>query len=723
MYQATLNQSGNLVTNQSKKPTVRSKPDNVGLNLGGNKVAVPSQNVSRPPPRKPFKSNQKQGYSGSRDKSFSKNEKKVESRNYKQPASAGPVAVQDLLNFNYSSGRQHQHVESYRSYSHSYSASRKNKTYFNKEEYLQAKCKFVVIGTPDDYYVNTVDPDQLVDWEKVSLVYVPTNESPNCPVCLYPPTAARITKCGHIYCWSCILHYLHLEEDAKSWRKCPICHEAVHKKDLKPVKPFMQVKFDRLDSISMRLMKRPKTSIFAVPKNETEEQPKFEFPIWLGDAYDGNSKIMLATREVIIKQLLMKEREELNSQLQRDTVEENGEATFITMALNILDEEIKTLSAYEGISIPKDLLFKYQADDGINHVDESMSLSNLLSRTSMSDCGGAEAAFSDEEDEELDSQILEPLELNRDRLISECSTVSNDTSSHEDQCDIVRSPTFPGEKKTKNDSYHFYQAEDGQNIYMHSINARTLIEEYGALDDGPLKVQGQIIDFDYYTMTKELRKRFRYLSHLPLSTEFMICELILKPPLLSKRTIHNFMPEFKKRKELRSKKFKEQQKFDRQANAIENKKYGFYVDPEFDDEAFGIDLANVEDFPSNLRVDDSSDVAASVSPEPVAPNPSVSSPSFAAALNTATGQQPVWPNTKANIYTRTLPDQTTTPTSTHDEDGPDVFRPDFKATFSAAMFATPLSNANAKANESKGKGKKKKDKGTLLFATGGQRKY
>ena len=42
---------------------------------------------------------------------------------------------------------------------------------------------------------------------------------------------AKITRCGHIYCWTCVLHYLALGE--KTWRKCPICYEAVHQKDLK----------------------------------------------------------------------------------------------------------------------------------------------------------------------------------------------------------------------------------------------------------------------------------------------------------------------------------------------------------------------------------------------------------------------------------------------------------------------------------------------------------
>lgn len=58
-----------------------------------------------------------------------------------------------------------------------------------------------------------------------------SHEVPSCPICLYPPVAARITRCGHIFCWPCMLHYLSLSD--KSWSKCPICYEAVHTADLK----------------------------------------------------------------------------------------------------------------------------------------------------------------------------------------------------------------------------------------------------------------------------------------------------------------------------------------------------------------------------------------------------------------------------------------------------------------------------------------------------------
>ena len=59
-----------------------------------------------------------------------------------------------------------------------------------------------------------------------------------------------------------------------------------------------------------------------------------------------------------------------------------------------------------------------------------------------------------------------------------------------------------------------------------------------------------------------------------MSCEFFICELLLRPPVLSKTTIHNFMPEFNKRKTMRAKKLEEQRKFDHKATNARNKEFG-----------------------------------------------------------------------------------------------------------------------------------------------------
>ena len=89
---------------------------------------------------------------------------------------------------------------------------------YNKEQYLQANCQFVVKSS-GDYSVHLADPDTIVNWDLVEQVVLKTTASvPSCPICLYPPKAAKVTRCGHVFCWPCILHYLALSDHA--WRKC-----------------------------------------------------------------------------------------------------------------------------------------------------------------------------------------------------------------------------------------------------------------------------------------------------------------------------------------------------------------------------------------------------------------------------------------------------------------------------------------------------------------------
>ena len=89
-------------------------------------------------------------------------------------------------------------------------------------------------------YLN--DPSQLVDWKEVfEVFYVPnitsTREKTQCPICMEPAqmmTAPRVTKCGHLYCWPCLLQYLAFERDY-SWKKCPLCCDPIYKHDIRRV--------------------------------------------------------------------------------------------------------------------------------------------------------------------------------------------------------------------------------------------------------------------------------------------------------------------------------------------------------------------------------------------------------------------------------------------------------------------------------------------------------
>lgn len=82
----------------------------------------------------------------------------------------------------------------------------------------------------------------------------------SCPICLESPTAARIARCGHVFCLGCILHCL------QEHKACPICWDCIlGPRDLKPVKVLENKTHNAGDLIDLCLVHRHADSMFALP--------------------------------------------------------------------------------------------------------------------------------------------------------------------------------------------------------------------------------------------------------------------------------------------------------------------------------------------------------------------------------------------------------------------------------------------------------------------------
>lgn len=161
--------------------------------------------------------------------------------------------------------------ESDRHPSHHYRTGRSSHTVkHSKEQFLQANCQFVVReGT-----VGRWDPDVPVAWELVHEVRVLQQQSggvgktgeqgaQRCPVCLSAPRAAQTPPCGHVHCWSCLLHYLALSD--RPYRPCPICYRPFSAQQLRRVVPQVRRAYQPGDEITMCLMRRQKNQAGAHP--------------------------------------------------------------------------------------------------------------------------------------------------------------------------------------------------------------------------------------------------------------------------------------------------------------------------------------------------------------------------------------------------------------------------------------------------------------------------
>eukprot|EP00708_Paratrimastix_pyriformis_P002663 GAFH01001414.1.p1 GENE.GAFH01001414.1~~GAFH01001414.1.p1 ORF type:complete len:457 (+),score=28.04 GAFH01001414.1:166-1371(+) len=150
---------------------------------------------------------------------------------------------------------------------------------FDAGAWLQANFHFFV--TPPKQQPASSDPepqldpqltglwaiDQLPDWDSVAEVstWFSSSEPYMCPICLSPPVAPLVTRCGHIFCMLCITRYLSYA-GARGYRRCPICPESVYPKDVRPCQTLVCAHHTAApdDVLEMMLVAREKDS--AVPR-------------------------------------------------------------------------------------------------------------------------------------------------------------------------------------------------------------------------------------------------------------------------------------------------------------------------------------------------------------------------------------------------------------------------------------------------------------------------
>ncbi|KAF5291157.1 hypothetical protein FQA39_LY14399 [Lamprigera yunnana] len=463
---------------------------------------------------------------------------------------------------------------------------------YNKEQFLQANCQFIVRDSGDyKQYMN--NPDALVNWDLIEQVNIHMFEFPSCPICLYPPVAAKMTRCGHIYCWSCILHYLALSD--KACRKCPICYESVLKNDLKSVITIPHGILQTNNIITFKLMKRLRGSLIAQPVNLELLDHNNPFSVSHKFATDVYSKLLLANKDEV-NSIIERERSELLNQLAED--ESCPEKCFVEEALALLNERSQS-----SIRIIDENLIMFDI--------QSNSRERLVSISTSSICGEDGDIFSVDDLDSLTTSCNKPLAK----------------------------------------YFYFYQASDGQHIYMHNLNIRMLEHTYGSLELCPQTITGSILEKESGSVTEDLRKRQRYLQHLPVTCHFELAEIQLKPPIVKPETLDLFREQIEMRHRRRQRRNREEKRREKRIIEEENKKMGKYIEA-------NIELGSQHQFPdfqtAALLLEEaqhSFDTELSSSPSSAKTDPPLmgsfsdkeSSVSFAKMLSSSNNTAPVWP--------------------------------------------------------------------------------
>ncbi|UJR29122.1 hypothetical protein I4U23_010336 [Adineta vaga] len=510
-----------------------------------------------------------------------------------------------LLNFHYLD-KQRSNIRGNRRSSNSnyYSHDNKwrgNSTYkqsFSKEQFLQANCQFVVQSGLVDYSVHFADPDLAIDWLRVEQVRLHSMQPLKCPICLSEPQAGKITRCGHVYCWSCLLHYLALSD--KPWRKCPVCSESIYKQDIRSVRGIVSRSLKVGDSITFRLMCRERGSVLFCTRNNFQpivHQHREPESLILDTNKQQYAHLLSASDEIILNEILEKEKLELLKQLEDDG--DQPEACFIKQALEennerekVVQERLRFRKPHEEIKlIPK------QPKEEVEEAQVNLLPTKLLLVY--------DNAFDD---------IVVPVPVPEEKVSTHQEKIS-DTIPPLSSDTTMSQPTSAS--NIQSNQHYFYQADDIYHTYLNGFNTRMLLHEYGSYQQCPDEIHVRVEAIESYFMTEDLRSQFRSLNHLPLTCEFQVIEVRLHPPLISPLTMQSFTDEFHRRRQLRTRKERLEKRRQQQAEFVESQKLFTQYPPEMmyiPQESFPVNGTNsMEEFPAIISsVTSSSPPSASV---------------------------------------------------------------------------------------------------------------
>ncbi|KAK7058577.1 hypothetical protein VNI00_002213 [Paramarasmius palmivorus] len=431
---------------------------------------------------------------------------------------------------------------------------------WNKERFVNAQYRFVM-NPMGDYTVHFADPDIYFQWNDILQVIIPRTSAlasaaanqdyeghTTCPICLSPPTAPRMTKCGHIFCFPCILHYLNTSEN--KWARCPICFDSVNAAQLKAVKWFegtvsqddpaapssssassssLMDTFDASPregaSMRMRLIQRPQITTLALPRSHTwpsDLLPPHQAPFhFLPDVYNY-AKFMLATPAMLV------------SDLTRD-----------------LDD----------LTVERRLLAGMQDDLGVSFIDAAeLKVRNQIAKATALDTPALQEQIekAHRDHREIENQfayreqrrIEEAVKLNTTQdvpsellslkfgtitptLPSAPSTPTNAT--YRKSSNNANNPRG-NQRQRRNvnppppttSTYYYYQAASGLPLYLHPLDIRILLSHFSSYAAFPDDITIRVEAFSEGTVNDDLRKRCKYLAHMPEGADVVFVEADLE---------------------------------------------------------------------------------------------------------------------------------------------------------------------------------------------------
>ena len=457
----------------------------------------------------------------------------------------GQTSITHLMNFSLPPRPQYNHR------SHLNRNNRRNPTWglgsgyhaVDKARYVHANYRFIV-DPRFNYHQQSIDADVHIDWSNVLQILVSSvSQEAACPICLGTPVAPRMAKCGHIFCLTCLIRYMHSEDESTAekkarWKKCPLCWDSIYISETRPVRWYTGQEgpppHEGADVV-LRLVQPPAGSTLALPRDGAASLAKDEdIPWYIAAEVMDHARIMKGSEDYMNEQLdlniaeiqLQEKEDEL--MFGEDTIEWTQKAVRM---LKEAKDKIKDIGNPPAVttkpadSRPKKPPIKFNEDP---------DAPDMYAIQHMAMSGPALAKDNAEHNAQTpgSSEALNSAKQ-RQNSISSTRRPSHGASHH-------------GSGHHAPSEYFFYQAL--LHYYLSPLDIRILREAFGSFSAFPSTIlprvervsTGHIVDDD-------LRRRTKYLAHLPYGCEvgFLECDWT---DTVSPEVLEKFKPEIERRR-------------------------------------------------------------------------------------------------------------------------------------------------------------------------------
>jgi Zinc finger, C3HC4 type (RING finger) len=467
----------------------------------------------------------------------------------------GQTSITHLMNF---SLPPRPYFQQHNYHPHNHRHQRRNPTWgigsgyhaIDKARYVHANYRFIV--KPDrEYHTQAIDADIHLEWDAVLQILASAEtQSASCPICLSTPIAPRMAKCGHIFCLPCVIRYMHSTDDTNPvpekrarWKKCPICEDSIYISETRPVRWFVGQEASMLregGDVLLKLLVREPRNTLALPRDAMDSFDHQDDIPWyhVAEVMDyarfmkGGEDYMTAQYDEEIRQLQELERED-ELMFGEDTTWTRKAVTSISEAkdklVGIGNPPGSTKQPLERKATrPPIEMVPYSADvpDMYRHQHATNSGQSLSSSNNAS----TQSPLHDSTDSSL--SVHDPGRLSQafaDMLLNDAKASSIVREHHPTTSKL--SASHP-----PNHAFYFYHALP--NFFLSPLDIRILKSAFGNFSTFPSTLLPRVEHISTsHIVDDELRKRAKYMAHLPYGCEvsFLECDWtdIISPPILA----------------------------------------------------------------------------------------------------------------------------------------------------------------------------------------------